>query len=244
MTIVIPMAGLSQRFINAGYTLPKYMLYIHNKSLFNLSVSSFEHYFNSSKFLFICRNIFDTPKFIIEECKLLRIKNYQIIILDKSTKGQAETVYIGLNKANISKNESLLIFNIDTIRQNYIFPDDIKDCDGYLEVFIGEGKNWSYAKTESDISTKVIETAEKKEISKYCSTGLYYFKSYELYNIAYNLNQSITNNELYIAPLYNNLISNNYNIRINLINREEVIFSGIPNEYKNILINRINEFNS
>ena len=39
MTIIIPMAGLSSRFTNAGYVLPKYMLYVKNRSLFNLAVS-------------------------------------------------------------------------------------------------------------------------------------------------------------------------------------------------------------
>ena len=47
MTIIIPMAGLSQRFIDEGYTLPKYMLYIGNQSMFTLSVSSFKKYFKS-----------------------------------------------------------------------------------------------------------------------------------------------------------------------------------------------------
>ena len=49
MTIVIPMAGLSSRFTKAGYTLPKYMLYVVDKSLFYLAVRSFEHYFQSCR---------------------------------------------------------------------------------------------------------------------------------------------------------------------------------------------------
>ena len=38
--IIIPMAGLSSRFTKSGYTLPKYMLYAGNKSLFRLAVES------------------------------------------------------------------------------------------------------------------------------------------------------------------------------------------------------------
>ena len=41
------MAGLSSRFSKGGYTLPKYMLYIKDKTLFNLAVSSFDKYFKT-----------------------------------------------------------------------------------------------------------------------------------------------------------------------------------------------------
>ena len=60
MTIIIPMAGLSSRFTKAGYVLPKYMLYVKNKSLFNLAVTSFEKYFDTCRFVFVARNVFDT----------------------------------------------------------------------------------------------------------------------------------------------------------------------------------------
>ena len=96
MTIIIPMAGLSSRFSKAGYVLPKYMLYVRNRSMFNLSVSSFEKYFVSCKFLFIARNIFDTRAFIEQECELMGIKDYETVILDSPTRGQAETVMKGI----------------------------------------------------------------------------------------------------------------------------------------------------
>lgn len=97
MTIIIPMAGLSSRFTKAGYTLPKYMLYVKEKSLFNLAVSSFEKYFTTCRFVFIVRDVYDTPRFVEEECKLIGISNYKIIITEP-TRGQAETVYVGIKK--------------------------------------------------------------------------------------------------------------------------------------------------
>lgn len=241
MTIVITMAGLSQRFIEAGFTLPKYMLYIGSKSLFNLSVSSFSSYFKSCKFLFVAREQFATKRFIDEECKLLGISDYEIIILENPTQGQAETVFLGLIGSSIINNEEpITIFNIDTFRKDFIFPKNITDWDGYLEVFNGEGANWSYAKTENEFSTKVIETAEKVQISNYCSTGLYYFKSVKLFKEAYKSRLRIEKmsglKELYVAPLYNLLIENNKNIHINLIRREEVQFCGIPDEYFECLV--------
>ena len=229
------MAGLSQRFINEGFTLPKYMLYVRNKSLFSLAINSFSNYFNDCKFLFISRDLFETKRFIEAECSLLGIKNYEIIILNKPTKGQAETVFIGINKSIIKECEPITIFNIDTFRPDFKFPTNISEWDGYLEVFWGEGNNWSYAKTEYENSTKVIETAEKNQISNYCSTGLYYFKSAKIFVEAYQFQTSITESdtikEFYIAPLYNVLIHQNKNIHIELIQKSDVFFCGVPEEY-------------
>ena len=181
MTIVIPMAGLSNRFANAGFTLPKYMLYVGNKSLFYLSLIGFESLFKEHVFVFVLRNVFDSEKFVIKECELLGITFYEIIVLNEPTKGQAETVYLGLTKSQVVKNDEMLIYNIDTFRTNFKLPLNFQNWNGYLEVFNGEGDNWSYAKTENDFSTKVIKTAEKKQISQYCSTGLYYFESSNLF---------------------------------------------------------------
>lgn len=238
MTIVIPMAGLSSRFTRAGYTLPKYMLYIGNRSLFNIAVSSFEHYFDTCNFVFVARDVFDTPRFIEDECKLMGVKKFKIVSLDHPTKGQAETVLLGVKGTDVPKDEPILIFNIDTFRPGYRFPTDITSWDGYLEVFVGSGANWSYARTESETSTRVVETAEKREISRYCSTGLYYFKTAKMFVDAYEKNGDATPDgvkELYVAPLYNRLIADGCDIHIYVIARDEVIFSGVPSEYEALL---------
>ena len=229
------MAGLSSRFTKAGYTLPKYMLYVKDKSLFNLSISSFSNFFENTRFVFIARNVYDTERFIQEECKLMGIKDYTVVVLDKPTGGQAETVLKGVEGAHISDDEEILIFNIDTFRPGFVLPEKIAEWDGYLEVFEGSGANWSYAKTESDASTRVIETAEKREISTHCSTGIYYFRKVENFKKAYNENlihpiQGVP--ELYVAPLYNFLIKDDKGIHINIISRDSVVFCGTPEEYE------------
>lgn len=233
------MAGLSSRFTKAGYTLPKYMLYAKDKSLFNLAVSSFEKYFKTDKFVFIARNVFDTETFIRKECELLGIKRFDVVMLQEPTRGQAETVIKGIKGASVHVDESILIFNIDTFRPGFTFPEKISEWDGYLECFVGEGANWSYAKTEDGtFRAKVIETAEKKEISNFCSTGIYYFKSVSDFLYAYNeneINPDGGQKELYVAPLYNILIQSGKSIHVDIIKRDEVIFCGVPEEYNEYL---------
>ena len=236
------MAGLSSRFKKEGFVLPKYMLYVKNRSLFNLSVSSFENYFKSATFLFIVRDLFNTKEFIKEECALLGIEKYHISVLNEPTAGQAETVYLGcLDKCHEYVNEPIVIFNIDTIRQDFTFSKKALNNDGVLEVFIGSGNNWSYAKTLDD-SDIVIETTEKIPISNYCSSGLYYFKNIELYNSIYKeYSIALNQKELYIAPMYNNMIKNGGLCRIDVIDKHKVQFSGIPSEYYELNYSYYNE---
>jgi NDP-sugar pyrophosphorylase family protein len=232
------MAGKSSRFLNAGFTLPKFMLTAHGRSLFEHSLLSFKNYFDNEDFLFICINDKTVIDFVKEKAKFLDIKNFHLVCLDEVTRGQAETVYLGLKKIVQSNNMAfnLSIFNIDTFRVNFKHPDLNTMEDGYLEVFEGEGDNWSFAKPKESNSTLVAETAEKNPISNLCSTGLYFFKDYRDFLTAFEKYQllpkeSWERGELYIAPLYNLLIKNDKNIHYRKILRSEVIFFGVPEEY-------------
>ena len=75
--IVIPMAGKSSRFYNAGYTLPKFKLPLNSKTVFEEAINSFSNYFNSDFFLFITRTDDNSEHFVIQKCKELKIKNFK-----------------------------------------------------------------------------------------------------------------------------------------------------------------------
>lgn len=240
--IVIPMAGLSRRFSEAGYTLPKYMLEAHGKSLFAHAVSSFSAYAETSPFLFIAMDVAGTEAFIRSEAEKLGICDARIIILDAPTGGQAETVAIGLERADVSRAQPITVFNIDTFRPGFRFPPIVNDDSvaGYLEVFRGSGSNWSYVRPASADSDRVIETTEKVPVSDLCCTGLYHFQSLGLFMDGYQRFQrmgpeAFQLKELYIAPIYNLFIQDGLDIRYTLIARNEVIFCGVPSEYVEFL---------
>ncbi|CAA0117073.1 Uncharacterised protein [BD1-7 clade bacterium] len=237
--IVIPMAGMSSRFSKAGYEQPKYMLPLYGKPLFDYCVGSFSAYFQQQSFLFIVRNIPGVQAFIDERCQLLGINQYQIVLLDKATRGQAETVALGLLDSDMADNNGLLIFNIDTIRPGYRFP-FTQSPQAYLEVFEGEGDGWSFAEACDIDPDKVIKTAEKKPISRWCSTGLYYFSSKKQFLEAYGRYadfavETLQGGEYYIAPMYNLLIDDGVDVRMHRIAVDEVVFSGVPSEYEALL---------
>ena len=235
--IVIPMVGLSSRFFKNGYTKPKYMLDLNGQSVFEHSVSSFSHYFKTLPFLFIVRADFDTPAFVELEVNRMGIVNYQIVVLDSETRGQAETVFMGLNE--VDYNGAITIFNIDTFRPDFKLPDF--ENDGFVEVFKGAGDNWSYAKPICEDSTLIVEMAEKKRISDLCCTGLYHFSSTALFIDAYQQQLSAPESEwqageLYVAPLYNFLLKEGFKFNYKLIDEKEVIFCGVPEEYEQLKI--------
>ena len=234
--IVIPMAGQSSRFKAAGYEIPKFMLNAHGKTLFEWSISSFTKYFKLETFVFITLKDEYIEDFVKEKICNLGITNFKIISLDPTT-GQAHSVYDGLKKLILDESSnSILIFNIDTIRWNFEFPEGIDDCNGFLEVFEGEGSNWSYVLSHNN-SNLVQKVAEKDPISNLACTGIYYFANYWDFFNAYEEGLKITLNDIalkerYVAPLYNYLIENNKKIIYSLVDKAQITFCGVPNEYE------------
>lgn len=234
--IVIPMAGLSSRFFKAGFDLPKYQLKVGDDYVFDLALKSFERYFDTELFVIVLRDSFDAKAFVESRLRAIEIRHYIIKVLDFETQGQAETVRLGIETPDISNDEPMFIFNIDTFRYNFTKPDFLNDCAGYLEVFRGEGEHWSFI--EVDAQDNVIRTTEKRRISDLCSDGLYYFASKGLYISlltdakAQNLK---VNNELYIAPIYNLLIEQGKPVRYHCITDKDIDFCGTPDEYSTLL---------
>jgi hypothetical protein len=149
--------------------------------------------------------------------------------LASPTRGQAETVLLGIDQAGLDDDAPLTIFNIDTFRPGFAFPSETGD--GYLEVFRGSGTNWSYVRPSAD--GRVLETAEKMVISDLCCTGLYHFRTASSFRKAARAALAVADGrEIYVAPLYNRLIADGADIRYHEIARAEVIFCGTPEEYE------------
>lgn len=227
--IVIPMVGLSSRFFNSGYTKPKFQLDLFGETVFDFVIRSFSRYFDTDRFVFACRSDFDSEGFLLEAMKRHKIANYKIKVIEHDTRGQAETVYLSVKD---EPEDELYIFNIDTIRPNFIKGSCSVNCDGYLEVFRGDGNNWSFVLPGDDFA--VLKTTEKERVSDLCSDGLYYFSSKLMFERSFinALDLGLTSKgEYYVAPLYNHLIENGLSVKYELIDKNDVIFCGTPDEY-------------
>ena len=209
--IIFPMCGESKRFKIKGYRTPKFLLNLRNKTIFYHVVNGFRKYINKDLFVFIINN----PKykiFLLREFKKLNLKKYRIVLLKSKTNGQAETVFEGIK--NVKINNGLYIFNIDTILKK--FEKKNTDEDGYWEVFLGKGDNWSFTKIKNN---KVIATSEKKRISIYVLMDCIFLKKkiiLDSYKNSIEIFKKIKK-ELYVSLLYNYLIEKKI-IKIKKIN--------------------------
>jgi len=232
MNIIITMAGFGQRFINAGYKKPKYEIVVHGKTLFFWSLSSLNNFINDDNhFIFIVRKEQNANHFITESCAELNIRNYALLELDKQTDGQATSAIMAVNLIE-NPEDPIIIYNIDTyVESQFLHPKDIKGA-GWVPCFPGKGDHWSFASISKD--HRITEIREKVRISSHATVGLYYFKSFNIYQDAYlsyyKENNNIEAGERYIAPLYNHLISLQKELYIHELPINAVHCLGTPDE--------------
>lgn len=232
--IIIPMLGKSSRFFKDGYDLPKYQLALGNETVFAGSVRSFERHFRDKPFLFLVRNDFDARAFVAREVARLGIVDFRIIEFDFETRGQAESVYLGLRGYDAQL--PFVVFNIDTIRLGFAWPGPDAFADGFLEVFEAEGEGWSFVEPAAQAGV-VRRTTEKERISSLCSNGMYGFGSIGVFREAYEAQAragTTVNGEIYIAPLYNRLIEQGRNIRFHLLAPGVTLHCGVPADYESL----------
>lgn len=222
MQVVITMAGRGSRFKSAGYEQKKFKIEARGRTLFWWSMYSLKNFFNE-EFIFVCLKEDEPHEFIKNQCELLGIYRYNILTLDDVTDGQASTVL----EAKDYIKDDFIIYNIDTYVDNKHLKKDYIKGDGWIPVFFGEGDAWSFVKV--DEHNRAIEVKEKERISNWATIGLYYFKSLEMYQDAYD-NLIKTKGEKYVAPMYNRLIENGKEVTIRIIPNDAVKAMGTPEE--------------
>ena len=235
--IILPMVGKGSRFKNAGYNLPKFALALNNRTTtFRAAIDSFKAYHKEELFIFIIREFvdFEVEKFLIRELEKTEIKRFKIIKLDEITTGQGETVRAGIEALGEKYfTEELTVFNIDSKRISFKYDKNFRNAP-YLEVFVGEGSQWSFAEFKKT-DNSLIRTTEKIRISDYCSNGLYHFNSCSDFIKIYDANKDDIKTkygETYLAPIYNYFLDSNIKCYVKLIDKNEMDFFGTPIEYE------------
>ncbi|SFV15116.1 dTDP-glucose pyrophosphorylase [Methylobacterium sp. 174MFSha1.1] len=238
--IVLPMAGLSRRFLDAGYDRPKYELPLAGRPVFDWALLSFERSFTTQSILIVYRDLPGLTQFLEERCAACGASNVRLVALPEPTRGQAETVALGLDKAGVALDEPLTIFNIDTFRPGLSVEPSATKCHGSLETFVGEGSHWSFVEPVDPGSARVRRVVEKVRISHYCCTGLYSFYDAQTYYQSYE--QELANpssHELFVAPLYQHMINRGLEVNYTVIDKSDVLFCGTPDEYEFLRQNEI-----
>lgn len=227
------MAGRGSRFYDAGYTVPKYEIIAHDRSLFEWSMLSLKNFLTpDSRVIFVCLEENKSSNFVLHQTKGLGLTDVHVIELKELTDGQATTAY--LSRDLWMSEWPLLIYNIDT----YVKPDALKPSDirpgseGWVPCFRVPGEHWSFVKLGAD--GWAVDLAEKQRISDHASIGLYWFsrasRYIKLYDRFFSCQDNLVRGERYIAPLYRQLIAEDGKISILNLNLLDVHVLGTPTE--------------
>lgn len=234
------MAGRGQRFIDAGYDLPKYLVNVNDKTLLQYSIESLPIEI-ADEIVFIGLKEHEN-KFLLSKkiASILGNHNFKLVLLDDYTRGQAETVLKA--RQHINPDSDLVIYNIDTCFKSVTLKEillSVNKYDGVIGCFHDTSPHWSFAALDSE-NRFVVETAEKEPISSHALTGLYHFtKAIDFFEVAsHHIDKDLTfKNEFYIAPMYNDLIKKGKRFVLDRV--EFLIPLGTPEEVKRFqLINK------
>lgn len=202
--LLLPIAGKAQRFLDAGYTMPKPLILANHKHVIDWSLESVDY--SECNLIFIVR-LDHIYNFSID--KILKQKfgdDIQIVVLDKITRGALETCVLA--EQYIDNDIPLLIYTPDVYFEPQFKPSTIpNDSEGFLLTFLANSADHSYS--QCDINGKVSRVVEKEVISEHANVGLYYFnsgKEFLKYGKEVIDNNMLVKNEFYIAPMYNLMI--------------------------------------
>lgn len=222
INILIPLAGKNQFFSENEFPFPKPLIEFNGKTMIEHVLNNFNSIKDKKQFIFIVNND-DCKKFHLDNIlNILTNNECQLIKLNNETKGAACSAMMAVEYIN---NETpLIIANADQLF-NVNLQDVInsfkKNHAGVI-VFESIHPRWSYVKI--DENNNVIETAEKRPISKNAIAGFYYFKvGMDFILSSSNMIKKDANikGQYFIAPTLNELILENKIISIYKIDNDK-----------------------
>jgi beta-phosphoglucomutase-like phosphatase (HAD superfamily)/dTDP-glucose pyrophosphorylase len=238
INVLIPMAGEGSRFTEAGYAIPKPLIEIHGKSMINLVYDSIDL---DAHYIFIAKSEhieeFNLQKHISEFCK-----DFTIIPQDNKLDGAALSSLLA--KDLINNDSHLIIANSD----QYVRWNSKKELDSWIQsgidgsvlTFLSNENKWSYAEIK-DYFVKQVH--EKIVVGQEATCGIYYWKSgsdfvkYAEMMIEKGIK---TNNEFYVAPVYNQAIGDGKIISYSRV--KEMRGLGTPEDLEKFVLGSLPSF--
>ena len=216
INVVIPLGGKDLYFTDHEFPYPKPLIEINGLMLVEHVVNNFKNLKNV-RFVFVLplaeflKHHFDSIFNIVTN------SNCEVIKLNGETKGAACTVMMATDYIN--NDDPLIIANADQV-----FDFDLNEVIGYFQrldtdasvvTFESVHPRWSYVKVDDE--NNVMETSEKRPISKHAIAGLYYFsRGRDFIKAASNMikKDASVNGLYYIAPSLNELVLGDKQISI------------------------------
>lgn len=205
MNIVIPIAGANKVSVETEYI--KSLQEIEQKTLFQYVFESIQS-IPSDRFVVVIKRE-DVVNYHLDNIVHLLRPGSEIVVADAKTMGAACTCMLAVDKLDME--EPLIIVYSDHILT--VQPEKIlkkfqeNDYDGGIVIFDAVHPRWSYAKL--DENELVVETAEKRPISRNAVAGFYYFKKAAFFFDSAKkmiLKDASVKGEFFICPVFNEMI--------------------------------------
>lgn len=229
MNIVIPIAGNGQRFVNAGYSVPKPLIPVLGKPMIYHVLEQVEN-LDGNITVVARQKHYDT---YLDQFKALQKSfDFKIVTVIQLTQGPLCTVLSAYDQINTD--DSLLVLNSDQVvdRGYRDFVESSKELDGNILTFKCDGNpKWSYVRRNKENLIECVR--EKVAISSEATVGVYYFGSgRDFLEAAAEMivQDDRTNGEFYVAPVYNYLISKGRKIGGFQIQEQEMHGLGTPED--------------
>ena len=210
INILIPMAANDDFFHAKEYYYPKPLIELNGKMMIEHVIDNLNSFKFEKQFIFIV-NSHDCKKHHLDNIlNLLTDSSCKSLRIDNETKGAACSSLMAIEY--IDNDNPLIIANADQIIDEGL-PEAVssfENSDAGAIIFESIHPRWSYVRL--DEKHNIMETAEKKPISKNAIAGFYYFKKgYDFCKSAMTMikKDASVNGSFYVAPTLNELILSN-----------------------------------
>jgi NDP-sugar pyrophosphorylase family protein len=240
MKVIIPMAGLGDRFITKGYADPKPLIKVNGKQIIEYILEMFP---NENDYIFICNetHINNTNMSNI----LYSLKpNCKIVTIPQHKKGPVFTVKTVFDLINdddeiiISYCDNPYLWNIEDFK-THINKNKLDGCilthTGFHPHTLSDTK-MAFIKENNGVVEEIKEKESYTDTpeNEHASTGVYYFKkgSYIKKYFKELMDKDLNyNGEYYVTLVYNLLVNDNK--KIGYYDTEFVTVFGTPEEIEN-----------
>ena len=234
--IIIPCAGASNRFKDAGYQINKPFLPMGGQSMI-ASVCSNLYHPNLTFYFVTNKQNTDIDKLFEEIKSVLKDSVFHMISVEALTQGPACSCLLA--KDLINNETPLFITNCDQIIEDLNYEEfyeyaKFHDSDGILGAFHSRSPKNSYMRVNDN--NEVIEVKEKSVISDLATNGFHFWKQGKFF--VESAEQMIANNdtvngEYYVSTSYSYMLKNSMKVNPYYFNMHFPI--GIPEDYENYL---------
>lgn len=175
MNIIIPLGGRGERFSKEGYTKPKALIDVFDKTMIEHAIDHLRVTSEDKLFIFYNKMLEDFGFLSLMETKY---PNAHLIRLPRDTQGAAETLQIGIGKIleeGIEHCKKTILLDCDVFYTEDVINVFRKSETGMVFYTKKTGEKPIYSYIELDNSLKILDIAEKRKISDNANCGVYAF---------------------------------------------------------------------